>query len=73
MPARWAQERRPRRQRAPATGGVGTDRRTSHANIHFRLGNILEKKGDPAAAQAEYAAARQVYPDFRPDKDTLRD
>jgi hypothetical protein len=37
------------------------------------LGNVLEKTGDPAAAQAEYAAARQVYPDFRPDKDTLRD
>jgi tetratricopeptide (TPR) repeat protein len=50
-----------------------TDRRTTPANIHYRLGNILEKKGDLAAAQAEYAAARQVYPDFRPDKDTLRD
>jgi tetratricopeptide (TPR) repeat protein len=52
---------------------AGTDRRTTFANIHYRLGNILEKKGDAAAAQAEYAAARQVYPDFRPDKDTLRD
>jgi hypothetical protein len=52
---------------------AGTDHRTCYANIHFRLGNILEKKGDPAAARAEYAAARQVYPDFRPDKDTLRD
>jgi tetratricopeptide (TPR) repeat protein len=52
---------------------AGTDRRTTLANIHYRLGNILEKKGDPAAARAEYAAARQVYPDFRPEKDTLRD
>jgi len=52
---------------------AGADRRTTLANIHYRLGNILEKKGDPAAAQAENAAARQVYPDFRPDKDTLRD
>ena len=50
-----------------------TDRRTTLANIHYRLGNILEKKGDPAAAQAEYTVARQVYPDFRSDKDTLRD
>jgi tetratricopeptide (TPR) repeat protein len=52
---------------------AGADRRTTFANIHYRLGNILEKKGDPTAAQAEYAAARQVYPDFRPDTDTLRD
>jgi len=52
---------------------AGTDRRTTLANIHYRLGNIWEKRGDPAAAEAEYAAARKVYPDFRPDKDTLRD
>ncbi len=41
------------------------------ACVHFRLGNLLEKKGDPTAA-AEYAAARRAHPDFRPQKITLK-
>ena len=43
----------------------------THACAHFRLGNLLEKKGDPAAA-AEYAASRRLHPDFRPEKIALR-
>jgi tetratricopeptide (TPR) repeat protein len=43
-----------------------------YANVHYRLGNILEKKGDPAGAKAEYAAMNQIDPDFRPAKDELK-
>jgi len=50
---------------------VGPDR-PGHANVHYRLGNLLEKKGDLAGARAEYAAMARIDPDFRPAKDTLR-
>ncbi len=41
------------------------------ANIHYRLGNLLERKGDSAGARAEYAAMRRSDPDFQPEQDTL--
>jgi tetratricopeptide (TPR) repeat protein len=44
----------------------------NYGNVHYRLGNILEKKGDLAGAKAEYAASRQADPDLRPDKDVLQ-
>jgi tetratricopeptide (TPR) repeat protein len=44
----------------------------NYGNVHFRLGNILEKKGDLAGAKAEYAASREADPDLRPDKDALQ-
>jgi tetratricopeptide (TPR) repeat protein len=42
------------------------------AGVHHRLGNILEKSGDRAGAGEHYAAARRLHPDFRVDKDALR-
>ncbi|HKB89257.1 MAG TPA: hypothetical protein VKC60_01940 [Opitutaceae bacterium] len=50
-------------------GGDGTPK---IANVHYRMGNILERKGDMAAAHAEYDAAIQDNPDFRPAKEVLR-
>jgi tetratricopeptide (TPR) repeat protein len=41
-------------------------------NVHYRLGNILEKDGDLAGAKAEYAAARKADPGFRTHRDTLK-
>ncbi len=35
-----------------------------HAAVHWRLGNILEKKGDKAGARAAYEAALQADPKF---------
>ena len=43
-----------------------------HACVHHRLGNLLEKKGDRAAARAEYARALELFPDFRPAKIQLK-
>jgi tetratricopeptide (TPR) repeat protein len=37
-----------------------------HAAVHLRLGALLEKKGDPAAARAAYAAAVRLDPNFTP-------
>jgi tetratricopeptide (TPR) repeat protein len=42
------------------------------ASVHFRLGNILEKQGDRAGAEVEYAMALHEQPDFRPAKIALR-
>lgn len=42
------------------------------AAVRHRLGNILEKMGDPAAAAAEYQAAERENPDFRPAKMALK-
>jgi tetratricopeptide (TPR) repeat protein len=53
----------------PPPPGHGQPR---YANVHYRLGNILGKKGDVAGAKAEYAAMYQVDPDFRPAKDELK-
>jgi len=35
-------------------------------------GHLLEKRGDLAGARAEYAGISRSDPDFRPEKDTLR-
>ncbi len=43
----------------------------TEASIHYRLGNILEKQGNPAGAEVEYAVASRKQPDFRPDKIAL--
>lgn len=42
------------------------------ANVHYRLGNILEAEGDARGARAEYEAAYALEPDFRPAKFLLR-
>jgi len=44
----------------------------SHANVHYRLGNILEKRGDHNGARVAYAAAMELEPDFRPEKSALK-
>lgn len=44
----------------------------THAHVHFRLGNILEKQGRPAEAGEAYAAASRLNPDLRPDKMVLK-
>ena len=41
------------------------------APAHWRLGMIQEKRGDPAAARAEYEAALQLAPDFAAARDAL--
>lgn len=43
-----------------------------HAAVHWRIGNILEKKGDKAGARAAYEAALQVDPKFAQAADSLR-
>jgi tetratricopeptide (TPR) repeat protein len=42
------------------------------AGVHYRLSNLLEKKGDLAAAQLASAAAWRTNPDFRPEKSALK-
>jgi tetratricopeptide (TPR) repeat protein len=44
----------------------------SHAGAQWRIGNILEKKGDPAGARAAYQAALQLDPKFYPAADSLK-
>lgn len=39
---------------------------------HFRLGQVLEHKGDAARAKAEYQTAVQLKPDFKPAQDALK-
>lgn len=51
----------------PDTGDLPTP-----ACVHFRLGNLLEKKGEGDAARKEYAEARRLHPDFRGEKILLR-
>ena len=43
-----------------------------YGNVHFRLGNILEKKGDLDHARTEYQLASLDNPDFKPDKEVLK-
>lgn len=52
----------------PPTG----DGLPSHANVHYRLGNILEKRGDYNGARIAYATALELEPDFRPEKSALK-
>jgi len=44
---------------------------TSYANVHYRLGNLLEKTGCVEEARLEYARALAVNADFRPAKVAL--
>jgi tetratricopeptide (TPR) repeat protein len=50
-------------------GGDGTP---TLASAHHRLGNILEKLGDVAGARKHYAMALSLQPDFRAEKETLK-
>lgn len=43
-----------------------------HAAAHWRLGNLLEKKQDPAGARAAYEAALKLDPNFTPAADSLK-
>jgi tetratricopeptide (TPR) repeat protein len=44
----------------------------AHAAAQWRMGNILEKKNDPAGARAAYAAALQLDPKFTQAADALK-
>jgi tetratricopeptide (TPR) repeat protein len=44
----------------------------SYTNVHYRLGNLLEKKGCAEEAKQEYARASATNADFRPAKVALR-
>jgi tetratricopeptide (TPR) repeat protein len=48
------------------------DGHPTYANVHYRLGNILEKMGNAAGARREYVMAVIENPDFRPDKEVLK-
>lgn len=43
-----------------------------HAPAHWRLGNILEKKGDKPAARAAYEVALKIDPDFKEARASLK-
>ena len=43
----------------------------SHAAVHWRLGNLAEKRGNSAAARAEYEAALKLDPTFAQAKESL--
>ena len=43
-----------------------------HSAAEWRLGNILEKKGDAAGARAAYRAALELDPKYAPASDALR-
>ena len=43
-----------------------------HAAAQWRLGNLLEKKKDPAGARAAYEAALQLDPAFAPAAESLK-
>ena len=44
----------------------------SFSNVHYRLGNLLEKKGCAEEAKLEYARASAANADFRPAKVVLK-
>jgi len=44
----------------------------SYANVHYRLGNLLQKKGCAEEAKLEYARATAADVDFRPAKVALK-
>lgn len=48
------------------------DGKPSHALVHYRLGNLLEKQGRGEAARDHYARTYARHPDFRADKMTLK-
>lgn len=43
----------------------------SHAAAHWRLGNLAERRQDPAAARAAYETALHIDPNFRQAADAL--
>lgn len=43
-----------------------------HAAVHWRLGQLLEKKSDPAGARGAYEAALQLDPKFNPAAEALK-
>jgi len=43
----------------------------THANAQFRLGTLLEKKGDKPAARAAYEAALKLDPSYKNARDAL--
>jgi tetratricopeptide (TPR) repeat protein len=43
-----------------------------HSPAHWRLGNLLERKGDKSGARLAYEAAVQEDPDFKPARDSLQ-
>ena len=43
----------------------------THANVHWRLGNVWEKKSQPEEAQAAYREALKLDPEFAPAKNAL--
>lgn len=51
---------------------VDSGPRVAPENIHFRLGDILAKKGDKARARAEYEEALKINPNFEPVKKALK-
>lgn len=55
--------------RLPAPAGEGQPR---PEDIHYRLANLLEKKGDTVGAETEYERARRANPDYRPAKVALK-
>jgi len=50
----------------PSIGSPG------HAAAQWRLGNLLEKKNDPAGARAAYEAALKIDPNFKQAADSLK-
>ncbi len=54
------------------TEPVTADGIPSFANVHYRLGNLLEKKGCHDEAKLEYARASLAHADFRPAKVALK-
>lgn len=50
----------------------GGDGMPTLASTHHRLGNILEKLGERNGAAEHYAAALKIHPDYRAEKDALR-
>lgn len=43
----------------------------SHAAVHWRLGNLAERRKNPAAARTAYETALRLDPDFRQARDSL--
>ena len=43
-----------------------------HAAVHWRIGNLLEKKGDKPAARAAYEASLKADPNFKPAIEALK-
>jgi hypothetical protein len=50
---------------------AGAEESRARAEVHWRMGTVWERKGQPEAARAEYLAALKELPDFRPAKQAL--